>query len=73
MTDDTQPLALLRVVRGDPTDEELAALLAVLTAGTASREVRANAGRSAWHHPARLVRRPVTSGPGGWTASARPV
>ena len=64
---------LLRVVRGEPTSEELAALLAVLTARTASTEARGNAGRSAWNHPARLVRRPVASGPGGWVASARPV
>jgi hypothetical protein len=63
----------LRVVRGDPTAEELAALLAVLTARTATAEVRENTRRSAWNDPARLVRRPVTSGPGGWTASARPV
>ncbi|MDP9396888.1 MAG: acyl-CoA carboxylase subunit epsilon [Actinomycetota bacterium] len=60
---------LLRVVRGDPTPEELAALVAVLSARpapAAAPPVR----RSVWRDPARLVRRPLRSGPGAWRASA---
>ena len=64
---------LLRVVRGDPTAEELAALLAVLTARAATAGGSGDGRRSAWNDPARLVRRPVAPGPGGWVASARPV
>ena len=63
---DEQPL--LRVVRGEPSAEELAALVAVVTA-------RASAGgpettpRSAWTERARLVRRCPAPGPGAWRAS----
>jgi hypothetical protein len=61
----------LRVVRGDPTAEELAALVTVLV--TRSGEMAEPArGRSAWNDPARLVRRPLGHGPGGWQASGRP-
>jgi hypothetical protein len=61
----------LQVVRGEPTPEELAALVAVL----AARSVPVAAPprvRSAWSDPARgfgLVRRP---GPGAWRRSALP-
>jgi Acyl-CoA carboxylase epsilon subunit len=60
----------LRVVRGEPTASELAALVAVL----ATRSVPAAAApsvRSAWADPARRLRvgRP---GPGGWRRSALP-
>jgi hypothetical protein len=61
---------LLRVVRGAPTDEELAALVAVLAARPAP-EPAPPAAVSAWRDPAaRLgVTRP---GPLTWRASARP-
>jgi hypothetical protein len=69
---------VLRIVRGDPTPEELAALLAVVGAksgpgpggGPAAGSARSR--RSAWSDPARLVRRPVRSGPDGWRRSALP-
>ena len=68
--------ALLRVVRGKPTAEELAALVAVVaaraTSGGGSGAVRRTAARSQWDDPARLVRTPVHVGPGGWRASALP-
>jgi hypothetical protein len=62
---------LLRVIRGDPTPEELAALLAVL-ASRSSAAPDVPQPRSAWNDPARLVRRPVAHGPGGWRLSALP-
>ena len=66
----TRPL--LRVVHGDPTPEELAALVAVLgTRATAPGE-RPAASRSAWNDPARQVRSPHQHGPGGWRAAALP-
>ena len=62
---------LLRVVRGEPTPEELAALLAVLASRTAGTPDVPHS-RSAWNDPARRVRRPVVHGPGGWRSSAYP-
>ena len=54
--------------------EELAALVAVLTAPAAGATggEQPTAARSAWHDPARLVRRPLHAGPDGWRSSARP-
>ena len=65
---------VLRVVRGTPSDEELAALVAVLGARAAAPGGPSSAGstRSAWNHPAALVRRPVAVGPGGWRRSGLP-
>ena len=65
---------LLRVVRGEPTAEELAALVAVLTAPASAPTGRElpTAARSDWHDPARLVRRPLHVGPDGWRSSGRP-
>jgi hypothetical protein len=63
----------LQVVRGDPTPEEIAALVTVLTA-----RARAAAGpnpprhRSAWADPSRRLRRPLPHGPGAWRNAALP-
>lgn len=62
---------VLRVARGEPTAEELAALVTVLGARSAATDT-APARRTAWNAPSRLVRAPVRPGPGGWRASARP-
>ncbi|MFC6089471.1 acyl-CoA carboxylase subunit epsilon [Saccharothrix lopnurensis] len=63
----------LRVVRGNPDDEELAALTAVVAA-LASRPAPQAAAprRSAWADRSRLVRRPLHAGPGAWRASGLP-
>lgn len=64
----------LRVIRGDATPEEIAALIAVVAAANA----RATAAEppaprmSAWRDPARRVRGPLPHGPGAWRASALP-
>ena len=68
----TQPEPLLRVVRGQPTDEEAAALTVVLAAKLAARaaparEERATAG--GWADRARAMRTPLTPGPGAWRRS----
>ena len=63
---------LLRVVRGAPTAEELAALVAVVSARAASGDGPGASRRTAWNDPARLVRAPVSPGPGGWRLSALP-
>jgi hypothetical protein len=60
---------LLRVVRGNPTPEELAALIAVVRAR--GGEVEAPAPhRSLWGRPA--LRQPLHTGPGAWRASTLP-
>jgi hypothetical protein len=63
----------LRLVRGDATPEEVAALLAVLSAA-AGGDDPAPAPRtvSRWASPERAVRRPLTPGPGAWRASGWP-
>ncbi len=65
---------LLRVVKGDPTPEELAALVAVVAARNAAAAQAASgsrrAPRSEWGHPARLVRQPLRVGADQWRRSA---
>jgi hypothetical protein len=58
-------------VSGNPTDEELAALVVVLSALGGDDEARAGAGRSAWSDPAWRLVGPSTR-IGGWRASALP-
>ena len=63
----------LRLVRGDATPEEVAALLAVLSAASGDGAAApAPRPTSAWSSPARAVRRPLAPGPGAWRASAWP-
>ena len=66
--------ALFRVVRGGPTDAELAALMVVLAAATtaARREVSEVPVRSAWNDPEARLRRLLAAGPGAWRTSTWP-
>ncbi|GAA0958463.1 hypothetical protein FFA01_14690 [Frigoribacterium faeni] len=62
---------VLRVVAGRPTDDELAAVTAVLAAleaeAAATAEVaHAPAAVSAWYRSSRRLRGPVVPGPGHW-------
>lgn len=65
---------LLRVVKGDLTPEELAALVAVVAArNAASAQAAARTRRrprSDWGHPAHLARAPHRFGPDQWRRSA---
>jgi hypothetical protein len=66
---------VLRVVRGDATPEEIAALVAVVAAAGARAAASAEPAAerpSAWRDPARRMRRPTPHGPGAWRASALP-
>jgi len=67
------PTPLLRVVKGDPSPEELAALVSVLAAlgGSAESDTRASAP-AAWNSPRRLHRVVHPHGPGGWRGSGLP-
>jgi hypothetical protein len=61
----------LRIVRGSPTPEEIAALVTVLTT-RARTSAPPPKPRSAWSDPARRLRRPLTHGPGAWRSGALP-
>ena len=66
-------ITLLRVVRGDASPEEIAALVAVLTAlGSGPAGSPPRAASSEWNSPHRLVRTPHVSGPDGWRSSSLP-
>ncbi|MCW2789531.1 MAG: hypothetical protein JWQ91_370 [Aeromicrobium sp.] len=64
---------VLRVVKGDLTAEELAALVAVVAARNAAAANAAAAAapvlRSEWGHPARQVRQTHVFGPDQWRRS----
>jgi Acyl-CoA carboxylase epsilon subunit len=65
---------VLRIVKGDATAEEVAALVTVLSAraaGAAAAE-RPAPRRSEWAGHERRMRRPVHPSPNGWRASAFP-
>jgi hypothetical protein len=71
MSDEETPeerRALFRVVRGEPSDAELAALTAVLAAATASGGGGEAPARPAdrWSDPAARLRTPLVPGPGAW-------
>jgi Acyl-CoA carboxylase epsilon subunit len=65
----------LQIVRGDATAEEVAALVAVLSARAAAASARTDGGPrrvSAWADRSRMVRTPLPHGPGAWRAGALP-
>lgn len=72
-TGEAAPSPTLAVLRGRPEPEELAALLAVVTALSAQQSP-ATGGAAAhrttgWSAPWRQLHAPVPVGPGAWTAS----
>ncbi|MGH3294495.1 MAG: acyl-CoA carboxylase subunit epsilon, partial [Trebonia sp.] len=67
----------LRIVHGDATPEEIAAIVATLTAIAAARSLAADAEepapvRTNWNDPVRRLRAPVQPAPGAWRRSALP-
>jgi hypothetical protein len=67
-----QPRPLLRVVRGTPSDEELAALTAVLAAASPHGTADPPPQGSTWAAPAVRLRTPLHPGPGAWKAAVLP-
>ena len=65
---------VLRVIRGDATPEEIAAVVAVLLARSAASDASSSArsAPSAWAARSRLLRRPLHPGPGAWHRSGLP-
>jgi hypothetical protein len=74
--DRTRDIApLIRVTKGDPTDEELAALVAVVSslgAAAAAEETSDAVRRSEWSAHHRKVRGPHVHGPGAWRTTVFP-
>ena len=64
--------ALFRVVRGMPTDPELAALTVVLAAAAAPDAEPVAPAPSAWADPAARMRRVLQPGPEAWRKSTWP-
>ena len=60
---------VLRVVRGEPSEEELAALTALVTAAGGEADEPGPPARGRWNDPARGFRRTVQPGPGAWRSS----
>ena len=64
-----QGVLLLRVLRGEPTAEELAALTVVVAALSQRRAPRRPVPVGAWADPGAVHRRPLRPGTGGWRAA----
>jgi hypothetical protein len=65
----TEPV---RVIKGNPTEEELAALLMVLRGRASTAEAPADPPiDNGWAAYWRSVRAPIRPGPGVWRASGR--
>jgi hypothetical protein len=62
----------LRVVKGEPTVEELAALTLVVAALSQRRPRRRPTPIGAWASRTSAVRTPLAAGSGGWLAAGRP-
>ena len=69
MSEEKRPL--LRVVRGETSAEELAALTVVVAALSQRRDRRRPVPVGAWASHADGHRRSLQPGPGGWHASGR--
>ena len=63
---------VLRVVKGDPTLEELAALITVVAARSVPAPAPEQERASNWATYWRNARQPFRPGPGQWRASAHP-
>jgi len=74
-TDDDQPgfRPTLRVVRGDATPEEIAALVAVLAARSGDDvSSQPRSVKNVWSDRSRSLRRPFFPAPGAWRSSGLP-
>ena len=69
--DARQPPAVLRIVRGNPSDAEIAALTVVLAAACACGASHRPRSRERWGRPADLLRVPLRPGPDAWSATLR--
>jgi hypothetical protein len=63
---------MLRVIRGNPTPEEVAAVVTVLAAVAAGTGKTAPRKRSRWADPARRLRSPLAPAADAWSRSGLP-
>jgi hypothetical protein len=63
---------VLRIVRGEPTEAEVAALVTVVAALGTGTGTAAAPPRSQWRNRARNIRPAIGPGPGAWRASGLP-
>jgi hypothetical protein len=63
---------LLRIVTPSTTPEEVAAMVAVLSALSSGDDDRPRRRRTEWNSPYRQVRPFYSHGPGGWRSSGLP-
>jgi hypothetical protein len=63
---------LFQVVKGSPTEEELAALVAVFALQRSTAAAAPKSRESGWSAYWRSVRAPVQPGPEAWRMSGRP-
>ena len=63
---------LFHVVKGSPTEEELAALVTVFSLRQNTTTAEPRPRQSGWSAYWRSVRAPVQPGPGAWRMSGRP-
>ena len=70
----TESGPVLRIIRGDATPEEIAAVVAALLSRAAASAAPppARSAPSAWSDRSRLLRRPVHPAPDAWRRSALP-
>ena len=68
---ESDPAPLLRIVTPDTTPEEVAAIVAVLSA-LGGGEASAPRRTPEWNRPARLTRSTHRPGPGAWRGSGLP-
>jgi hypothetical protein len=66
----------IRFTAGDPTEEEIAAVTAVLSAALEELSARPHGDRrsatpTGWSRSQRALRSPLTPGPGRWAQSVR--
>jgi hypothetical protein len=73
MSDETSAEAparpVLRIVRGEPSPEELAALVAVLSARSGGGAAEPESRRSAWGRPGTGMQGHLATHPGAWKES----
>jgi hypothetical protein len=72
--DEPEQAPLLRIVKGDPTPDEVVALVAVVSAmanAAAEQSSKEKQPRAEWSARHRLVRRTLHHGAGAWRASGR--
>ncbi len=66
------PPPVLSVLRGEPTPDELAALVVVLASRQQARPADAGKRASLWSSPGQTLHAPLFPGPGAWRASGLP-